>query len=113
MPAILIVIFLGVSVITPAMADGASLARKMTAQVDTDESALIPRPKFTPDKVVQIQLDALANNDRPYQDAGIEIAFRFSDLPSYCGGSGYRVEFNLLLSAGRRPLNHHKTTQAI
>jgi hypothetical protein len=30
------------------------------------------------DKVVRIQLDALANNDKPYQDAGIEIAFRFA-----------------------------------
>jgi len=29
----------------------------------------------------------------------------------YGGGSGYLVEFDLLLSAGRQALNHHKTIQ--
>ena len=39
---------------------------------------LVPNPALTASDVVRIQLGALANNDSPYQDAGIEITFRFA-----------------------------------
>ena len=39
---------------------------------------LIPNPELTADDVVRIQLGALANNDSPRPDAGIEITFRFA-----------------------------------
>jgi hypothetical protein len=77
MSAILAIILM-FSVSALAKANRFSLAEKIIAQEDTGEAALIPRPKFTSDKVVRIQLVALANNDRLYQDAGIEISFRFT-----------------------------------
>lgn len=76
--AIAIAIFLVYSVLTPTMANAYPLTKKIVAQDAAGEAALTPQPKFTPEKVVRIQLDALANNDKPYQDAGIEIAFRFA-----------------------------------
>ena len=72
------IIFLIFFVLPPALANESSLTRKIVAQDVIGEADLIPQPKFTPDIVVRLQLDALANNDRPYQNAGIEIAFRFA-----------------------------------
>lgn len=37
----------------------------------------VPRPDLAPGDVVRIQIEALAENDLPYKDAGIETAFRF------------------------------------
>jgi hypothetical protein len=62
----------------PVTADASSLSRKTEGREAIGEEALNPKPAYTPDKVVRIQLDALAKNDSPYQDAGIEIAFRFA-----------------------------------
>ena len=74
----MVIVFFIFSVLTPGMANGSSLTRKIVAQEVIGEAELIPQPTFTPDIVVRLQLDALANNDRPYQNAGIEIAFRFA-----------------------------------
>lgn len=37
----------------------------------------VPRPELSPGEVVRIQIEALAENDLPHKDAGIETAFRF------------------------------------
>lgn len=37
-----------------------------------------PDPKYTPQQVVKIQLDALKKNDTPRPDAGIETTFAFA-----------------------------------
>ena len=37
-----------------------------------------PSPDYGPKDVVRIQVQALANNDTPYRNAGIEVAFRFA-----------------------------------
>ena len=76
--AILIAMLSMFSVLAPACADASVWTRKIEGQEATSAAAMIPKPVYTPDKVVRIQLDALANNDTPYQDAGIEIAFRFA-----------------------------------
>ena len=39
---------------------------------------LTPRPEMSPEQVVQFQVAALAHNDDPQTDAGIERAFRFA-----------------------------------
>ncbi|MDJ0956347.1 MAG: DUF4864 domain-containing protein [Arenicellales bacterium] len=39
---------------------------------------LTPNPGLSADDVVRIQLGALANNDSPHTDAGIEITYRFA-----------------------------------
>lgn len=41
-------------------------------------TALTPIPDYGPQDVVRIQLEALANNNVPHKDAGIEITFRFA-----------------------------------
>ena len=42
------------------------------------EAGLRPRSDYPPEEVVRIQIRALGDNNRPHQDAGIEIAFRFA-----------------------------------
>lgn len=37
-----------------------------------------PSPDYGPEDVVRIQVEALADNDTPYRNAGIEVAFRFA-----------------------------------
>lgn len=37
-----------------------------------------PGPAYGPDEVIRLQLEALAANDDPHTDAGIEVAFRFA-----------------------------------
>jgi uncharacterized protein DUF4864 len=37
-----------------------------------------PSPAYGPDEVIRLQLGALAANDDPHADAGIEVAFRFA-----------------------------------
>lgn len=37
-----------------------------------------PDPSFSPEAVIQLQLDALRANDDPYTDSGIETAFVFA-----------------------------------
>ena len=111
MSAILIAIFLMLSVLAPSKANGSSLARGTAAQETASEMALIPQPKFTPDKVVRIQLEALANNDRPYQDAGIEIAFRFAS-PANKQTTGPLSRFiRLVHNPIYRPMLDHQTAQ--
>jgi hypothetical protein len=76
--AIIIAIVWSLSV--PALAE--AMDHRLTGIDDKQESrkpgAIVPKPEMVPENVVRIQLDALANNDTPYQNAGIEIAFRFA-----------------------------------
>ncbi len=44
----------------------------------SDLRLLTPNPEYTPQEVVRIQLAALARNNDPHKDAGIEITFRFA-----------------------------------
>lgn len=37
-----------------------------------------PSPDYSADEVIRLQLEALADNDSPHKDAGIEAAFRFA-----------------------------------
>jgi hypothetical protein len=37
-----------------------------------------PDPSYGPDEVVSLQLDALADNDDPVEDAGIKTAYNFA-----------------------------------
>lgn len=49
-----------------------------TGRAEDLSPELAPRPSLAPHEVVRIQLGALANNDSPHMDAGIEITFRFA-----------------------------------
>ena len=49
-----------------------------TIDATTDDEVLFPNPNLSPAEVVRIQIGALARNDIPHENAGIEIAFRFA-----------------------------------
>lgn len=46
--------------------------------VNNEREALVPMPSLGPQEVVDIQLKAMKNNDQPYENHGIEVAFRFA-----------------------------------
>lgn len=49
------------------------------ATLQANNSVLpVPNTNLQPEEVVEIVLDALANNDTPYMDAGIETTFNFA-----------------------------------
>ncbi len=56
----------------------AFLATSLTAGAEELFPELVPSPSLAPDEVVRIQLGALAKNDSPRLDAGIEVTFRFA-----------------------------------
>lgn len=68
---------------------------------------LIPNPELTADDVVRIQLNALANNDTPRPDAGIEITFRFAS-PDNKKSTGPLPRFiELVKTPVYRPMLNH------
>ncbi len=44
----------------------------------TDFPQTEPHPSLSPQDVVSIQIEALRNNDIPYEDRGIEVTFNFA-----------------------------------
>ncbi len=70
---------------------------------------LQPSPAYQPEEVVGIQMRALANNDKPFSNAGIEITFRFAS-PKNKQSTGPIERFTGLFShpAYRSMLNHSK-----
>lgn len=68
---------------------------------------LSPNPGLTAADVVRIQLTALASNDSPRPDAGIEITFRFAS-PKNKQVTGPLSRFiELVKSAAYRPMLNH------
>ena len=50
----------------------------VTAHASERYPEVSPDPVYTPGEVVGIQMRALGHNNRPYENAGIELAFRFA-----------------------------------
>ena len=49
------------------------------AQQAANKSELVhPSSDYSPGEVIRVQLEALAHNDDPYKDAGIEVVFGFA-----------------------------------
>ncbi|MFB6231143.1 MAG: DUF4864 domain-containing protein [Salinibacter sp.] len=46
--------------------------------LSTTDTLPEPSPDLSPKEVVRLQVEALKNNDTPYDDAGIEAAFNFA-----------------------------------
>lgn len=44
----------------------------------SDDSIPAPSPDLSPQQVVRLQVEALGDNDEPYEEAGIEAAFQFA-----------------------------------
>jgi len=62
---------------------------------ETNPDDLYPDPKYSPAEVVNVQMNALKNNDIPYKDAGIEVSFRFAS-PENKKSTGPIERFRLL-----------------
>lgn len=72
---------------------------------DNDRSE--PDPSFGPKEVVELQVDALATNDDPYEDAGIETAFAFAS-PANKANTGPLNTFKQMVRNDRyKPMIDH------
>ena len=56
----------------------ATLTVVFLASAAASEHGEFPSPDYGPEDVVRIQVQALGDNDVPYRNAGIEVAFRFA-----------------------------------
>lgn len=72
-----------------------------------------PSEDYSPEEVVEIQVEALASNDDPYKDAGIEIAYNFAS-PRNRQSTGPIDSFKKLVKNRKySPLiNHDKSASA-
>ena len=88
-------IFVALVLLPPAAAQGTS-------------HGAFPGPEYGPADVVRIQVQALANNDTPYRNAGIEVAFRFAS-PANKRFTGPLWRFiQMLYNPTYRPFLHHQ-----
>ena len=111
MSALLIAALLIFSTAASARAAEFLSADKIEGQETIGQAALAPKPEFTPDKVVRIQLNALAQNNTPYRDAGIEIAFRFAS-PANKQSTGPLNRFiQLVHNPVYKPMLDHQTAR--
>jgi hypothetical protein len=70
-----------------------------------------PSPAQGPDEVIRLQLGALAANDDPHADAGIEVAFRFAS-PANKRVTGPLARFIAMVhNALYRPLLNHRAVR--
>lgn len=67
-------------------------AKTVIIKTDNDRHEDVPQPEISPQEVVNIQLEALQVNDLPYENHGIEIAFRFAS-PSNKESTGSLPQF--------------------
>ena len=54
-----------------------TLTRPINSMSD-DEKLRSPSPDYGPEEVIKVQLDAMKDNDNPFDDSGIETAFNFA-----------------------------------
>ena len=91
-----------------AAATGAFLALTNASPAQSTSHGAFPGPDYGPADVVRIQVQALANNDTPYRNAGIEVAFRFAS-PANKRVTGPLWRFiRLLYDPTYRPFLYHK-----
>jgi len=67
-----------------------------------------PEPRYDPAAVVQIQLKALAHNDKPGPDAGLAVAFAFSS-PGNREQTGPLERFSAMVHASYGQLLNHRS----
>ena len=54
-----------------------TLSRPISSMSD-DQQLRSPSPDHGPEEVIKVQLDAMKDNDNPFDDSGIETAFNFA-----------------------------------
>jgi hypothetical protein len=74
----------------------------------SDLITLNPNMEYSPDEVVRFQVEALANNDKPYENAGIELVYRFaSPKNKRITGPLYRF-MRIVYNPFYRPILNHQ-----
>ena len=81
----------------------------LPAPAPAQSHGAFPSPDYGPEDVVQIQVQALANNDKPYRNAGIEVAFRFASLANKRFTGPLWRFIRMLYTPTYSPLLLHKT----
>ena len=84
------------------------LALTTASLAQSTNHGAFPGPEHGPADVVRIQVQALANNDAPYRNAGIEIAFRFASPANKRVTGPLRRFIRLLYDPTYRPFLNHK-----
>ena len=62
-----------------------------------------PDPSLSPQDVVSIQIEALRNNDTPYEDRGIEVTFNFAS-PTNKRATGPLERFKVMVPTRFGPM---------
>jgi hypothetical protein len=80
-----------------------------TTQPDSKaDSTPTPKPEYTPEQVVHIQLDAMGRNDDPTPDHGIAVAFSFAS-PANQKQTGPLEKFaRMIKTPDYRPMLNHR-----
>jgi hypothetical protein len=80
LPALVLSLVLwGSATTAPAHLERGGYAPSLTTRPAMPADSLPePSPDLSPEEVVRVQVEALATNDTPYSDAGIEAAFTFA-----------------------------------
>jgi hypothetical protein len=72
---------------------------------------LQPDPKFSPEQVIKIVLEALQHNDQPAPDSGIAIAFRFASPGNRAATGPLNRFIQLVKNPSYRPMLNHKSAE--
>jgi hypothetical protein len=108
--SLLLITFLLIGVSLSEVDSGPAL----TTVAEADEPKVInsnslkPNPNYSPADVIRIQLQALSDNNHPYENAGIEVAFRFAS-PANKGATGPLDRFiQMVHNPAYRPMLNHQ-----
>lgn len=109
--AILAVALLASPLAAEAQQDALASVGEIPHLLTTHGGGAHPSPAYGPDEVIRLQLEALAANDDPHQDAGVEAAFRFAS-PANKRVTGPLARFVAMVhNALYRPLLNHRAVR--
>lgn len=79
---------------------------------EAPQTSHLPQPQLNlkPEQVVRIVIEALANNDSPYADAGIATAFNFAS-PANKVSTGPLKRFTSMVNAGYGLMLNHLSSE--
>ena len=95
-------------ILTLALGLLGSLVPGNAQQAAHNSELLHPSPDYSADQVIRLQLEALADNDSPHKDAGIEVAFRFASPANKMVTGPLDRFIRMVHNPMYRPMLHHK-----
>lgn len=112
--SVVVTILLSGGFLTEVQADATPLTAISMQESGTKEvnpDSLQPSPDLSPAEVVRIQVEALGHNDVPYENAGIEIAFRFASPANKIATGPLDRFIQLVGNPIYRPMLDHREAQ--